>query len=317
MRHHPVIIVGGGPAGASCAWRLGCSGVQALVLDRIQFPRPKLCAGWITPQVLADLELDPEEYPGELSVYPALWIFLKGIPIRWPGRQYAVRRIEFDHWLLERSGADFFQHQVNQIRIEAGVFILDEKFSCDFLIGAGGTHCPVYHQLFKNKSPRLRARIAALEVEFQTDWSDPRPQLRFFDHGLPGYSWYLPKKGGWLNLGVGGNAQVMKDRKQTIHAHWNHLLDTLHRSRMGIDRVPDPDGHVYYLQGSELAFRSGNAYLVGDAAGLATVDMGEGIGPAVRSGIRAADTILDRQPYDLESLNRVSLLPSWMGWFFG
>ncbi len=288
MKHYPVIIVGGGPAGAACAWRLGRSGVQALVLDRAQFPRSKLCAGWITPRVLADLELDPEDYPGTLSVYPALRIFLKGIPIRRPGCQYAVRRVEFDHWLLERSGADLVCHQVNQIRREADSFILDEKYSCEVLVGAAGTHCPVYHQLFKSKFPRLGARIAALEIEFQYSWKDPRPLLRFFDHGLPGYSWYLPKTDGWLNLGVGGNAQAMKDRNQTIHFHWDHLLNNLHQSRLVIDTRPDPEGYVYYLQGSELSLQTGKAYLAGDSAGLATLDMGEGIGPAVLSGIKAA-----------------------------
>jgi flavin-dependent dehydrogenase len=317
MKHHPVIIVGGGPAGASCAWHLGRSGVQALVLDRAQFPRPKLCAGWITPQVLADLELDPEDYPGSLSVYPALRIFLKGIPIRRPGRQYAVRRVEFDHWLLKRSGADLIQHQVKKIRSEAGGFILDDKYSCDVLIGAGGTHCPVYHQLFKKNVPRSGARIAALEVEFKTDWTDPRPQLRFFDHGLPGYSWYLPKKDGWINLGVGGNVQVMKERKQSIQFHWDRLLDTLEKSRLVNDRIPEPDGHVYYLQGPGLPLQNDKAYLVGDAAGLATLDMGEGIGPAVLSGIRAAESVLVGQPYKLDDLERVSLLPGWLGRFFG
>ena len=261
--------------------------------------------------MLADLEFDP----GELSVYPALRIFLKGIPIRRPGLQYAVRRLEFDHWLLKRSGADLMHHQVKKIRDEAGIFILDEKYSCDVLIGAGGTHCPVYHQLFKEKAPRSGARIAALEVEFQFDWLDPRPQLRFFDHGLPGYSWYLPKKGGWLNLGVGGNAQVIKDRNQTINSHWDHLLDTLHQSGLVIDTVPDPDGYLYYLQGSEFSLQTGSAYLVGDAAGLATLDMGEGIGPAVLSGIKAAEAVLDRKPYSLEDLSRVSLLPGWLGRF--
>ncbi len=49
MIERDVIIVGGGPAGSSCAWRLARHGVKPLVLDRASFPRLKLCAGWITP----------------------------------------------------------------------------------------------------------------------------------------------------------------------------------------------------------------------------------------------------------------------------
>ena len=57
------IIVGGGPAGSSCAWRLKRHGVECLILDRAEFPRLKLCAGWVTPQVLHDLAIEPGEYP--------------------------------------------------------------------------------------------------------------------------------------------------------------------------------------------------------------------------------------------------------------
>ena len=51
--------------------------------------------------------------------------------------------------------------------------------------------------------------------------------------------------------------------------------------------------------------RVGNAFLVGDAAGLATRDLCEGIGPAVRSGLLAADAIALGRPYSLESYNFV------------
>jgi flavin-dependent dehydrogenase len=59
MKTTDVLIVGGGPAGSSCAWRLNQRGVDVLLLDAQDFPRQKLCAGWITPQVLTDLQIDP------------------------------------------------------------------------------------------------------------------------------------------------------------------------------------------------------------------------------------------------------------------
>ena len=58
MRSCEVLIVGGGPAGSSAAWRLRRAGADVLVLDRERFPRLKLCAGWITPQVVRELEMD-------------------------------------------------------------------------------------------------------------------------------------------------------------------------------------------------------------------------------------------------------------------
>ena len=57
-----VLIVGGGPAGSSCAWKLRNSGLRVAILDRQTFPRDKVCGGWITPAVLDELEIDATEY---------------------------------------------------------------------------------------------------------------------------------------------------------------------------------------------------------------------------------------------------------------
>lgn len=62
-----VIIIGGGPTGSTCAWMLKQSGVDAIILDKAEFPRHKLCAGWITPKVLRRLQLDASAYPHSLT----------------------------------------------------------------------------------------------------------------------------------------------------------------------------------------------------------------------------------------------------------
>src|SRR5205085_1102307 len=57
-----VLIVGGGPAGSSCAWKVRRSGLTVGVLDKQTFPRNKVCGGWITPAVLEELDIEPAEY---------------------------------------------------------------------------------------------------------------------------------------------------------------------------------------------------------------------------------------------------------------
>ena len=52
-----VLVIGGGPAGSTCAWKLREAGLDVIVMDRATFPRDKVCGGWITPQVIADLRL--------------------------------------------------------------------------------------------------------------------------------------------------------------------------------------------------------------------------------------------------------------------
>lgn len=66
--------------------------------------------------------------------------------------------------------------------------------------------------------------------------------------------------------------------------------------------------------------RIDNAFVTGDATGLATRDLCEGIGPAIRSGQRAASSILSGLPYALEGITQASLggglLSRWMDWAF-
>jgi menaquinone-9 beta-reductase len=116
MQTSEVIIVGGGPAGAACAWQLQRQHVPCLVLDKAAFPRAKPCAGWITPDVFKHLELRPEVYPLSLTEFKSFQISLRGLKFRLPTQQYAIRRVEFDDWLLKRSGAEVHQHQVQENR---------------------------------------------------------------------------------------------------------------------------------------------------------------------------------------------------------
>ena len=64
----------------------------------------------------------------------------------------------------------------------------------------------------------------------------------------------------------------------------------------------EPRGYSYFLRGRVDTVRLGNAFITGDAAGLATRDLAEGIGPAVRSGQRAADAILGNTMLPPESI---------------
>jgi flavin-dependent dehydrogenase len=320
MRSAEIIVVGGGPAGSAAAARLKASGAEVLVLDKESFPRLKLCAGWITPGVVEDLDLAIGAYPHSFLSFRRLHWHIKGLHLPLPCVQHSIRRVEFDAWLLRRSGAEVIQHTVKDIRRDGADYLLDGSFRCRYLIGAGGTACPVHRSLFATALPRTRSlQTVTLELEFPYEWRDPDCHLWFFECGLPGYSWYVPKAGGWLNTGVGAIAARLKERGENIRQHWRHLVVTLER-RFGV-RVPgEPTGYSYYLRGSHGPVRIDNAFLTGDAAGLATRDLCEGIGPAIQSGQRAADAILNGETYTLAEVTAASLggglLSRGMDWAF-
>lgn len=301
------IVVGGGPAGSTCAWKLVAAGLDVLVLDRAAFPRAKLCAGWVTPEVLADLELDQRNYPLSLMTFNELHLHWKVFSVKLKSRQHSIRRFEFDEFLLRRAGARVLQHKVREIRRDGGGYTVDGKFRCKYLVGAGGTACPVYRALFQERNPRSTVlQTATYEQEFAFDWTTAECHLWFFDAGLPGYAWYVPKANGYLNVGLGGMAEQLKRRSDHLRQYWQKFVNKLEkRGLVSYDRY-HPSGYSYYLRGNVDVVSDDNAYIVGDAVGLATVDMCEGIGPAVKSGLLAARSIVTGTDYSLAGIGKFS-----------
>jgi len=313
-----VIVVGGGPAGSTCAWKLKQNNIETIILDKKTFPGHKVCAGWITPKVLKDIDLKIENYPHSILTFKKLHFSFKGKKFAPRTCQYSIRRSEFDHWLLERAGVPVHQHTVNNIRKENGFFIIDELFRCKYLVGAGGTHCPVYRTFFQEISPRVKEQqITALGEEFLYDYQDKNCYLWFYDNDLPGYSWYVPKGNGYLNIGIGGKLAALKKKGETILDHWNYFVKKLESLSLVNNHSFGPQGYNYYLRQNVNVAESDHALITGDAAGLATLDMGEGIGPAVESGILAAKAIINGSRHSLKSVTRhsyIRILMPWLKW---
>ncbi len=307
MTDADVIVVGGGPAGSTCAWKLREAGLDVLVLDRATFPRAKLCAGWVTPEALSDLEIDPNDYPHSLMVFEQLHIHWKALTAKPRVRQYSIRRFEFDDFLLRRAGARLLQHKVREIRRVGSDYVIDGKFRARYLVGAGGTSCPVYRSLFHDSSPRDSAlQTATLEQEFAYDWKDPTCHLWFFDGGLPGYSWYVPKANGYINVGLGGMSTRLRAKQAHLRHYWRRFVVELKKRRLVDYDDYDPSGYSYFLRGDSGVVNRDNAYVIGDAASLATRDMCEGIGPAVKSGLLVAESIASGSAYSLAAIDRLS-----------
>lgn len=307
MTSAEVIIVGGGPAGSTCAWALARAGKECLVLDAQPFPRVKPCAGWTSPRVFEALGIAPSSYPHGLTRIDRIHFHLRGARIPVPTRQLAIRRWEFDDWLLRRAGVPVVNHRVREIARHDEGFVIDGRFRGRFVVGAGGTTCPVYRSRFAEEAPRSQASlVVALETELRCEPPDPDCHLWFFDRGLPGYSWYLPKAGGFVAIGVGGIATQVQ-RAGGIRRHWEQLLRRLARLGLEVGSECTPRGYAYHLRRAAPVVQLGNAFLVGDAVGLATLDLGEGIAAAVRSGALAAHAIATGAPYTVRSLPRFSI----------
>lgn len=307
MIYSKVIIVGGGPAGSTCGWKLRQNGIECLILDKQEFPRTKLCAGWITPRVINDLMININDYPHSLVKFNKFHVHIYSKELKIKVHQYAIRRHEFDYWLLKRCGVEAHTHKVNDIKKDGDYYVIDDKYYCKYLVGASGTFCPVYRTFFKHINPRAKdLLVVTLEEEFPYDYHDGNCHLWFLQNKLPGYSWYVPKSNGYLNIGIGGFSEKLKANNDNIKNQWQFFVKELERLSLVKNYNFNARGYIYYFRNSVDVVQNDSLFLIGDAAGLATKDMGEGIGPAVKSGILAADAITSGKPFSLSSVKKYS-----------
>ena len=152
--------------------------------------------------------------------------------------------------------------------------------------------------------------IVSLEKEFEYLQRDNKTHIFFHYHGLKGYSWYVPKGNGFLNIGLGGSSCYFVQSETNIHDHFGWFLKDLVKRRLLDDKTSKelkPSGHGYYLLTKQGEVKRNNCFLIGDSAGLASVDLGEGISPSIESGLLAADEILGNCQYTKKAIPRFSL----------
>jgi flavin-dependent dehydrogenase len=158
------------------------------------------------------------------------------------------------------------------------------------LVGAGGHFCPVSRYLGNKGAP---APVVAQEVEFEMDpeqSADSKiagdlPEL-FFCRDMRGYGWVF-RKDNYLNVGLG------RTDPHEISRHVRDFVDYLKKTRDVDVPANGISGHAYGLFGrSQRNLLDDGVVLIGDAAGLAYPESGEGIRPAVESGLIAAHAIL-------------------------
>ena len=293
-----ILIVGGGPAGSSCAWKLRHSGMDVTILDKQSFPRNKPCGGWITPAVLDELEIDPAEYSRGRVFQP-----ITGFRISCIGDtevetdygrtiSYGICRYEFDDYLLRRSGARLLEGvPLTSLERSGDQWVVNGQLKTSLVVGAGGHFCPVAR--FLGAKIGREVIVAAQEGEFEMDERQRagcsiRPEIPelYFCSDMRGYGWCFRKQD-VLNVGLGRLDQ------HALSKHIANFMDFLKAARkISFDLPSTLLGHAYLLYGKTTRKIVGDGILlIGDAAGLAYSQSGEGIRPAIESGLLAAKAI--------------------------
>ncbi|HTJ77058.1 MAG TPA: geranylgeranyl reductase family protein [Acidimicrobiales bacterium] len=312
----PVVVVGGGPAGAAAAITLARAGADVLVADKARFPRDKCCGDGLTADALRQLEslgLRPESVP---DWQPVDQVFVRspvGRTVRFPlpaDGQYAVvaPRAQLDAALLDvarAAGAKVADgHGLIGARAVTGGIELEVdglgSMVSPYVIGADGAWSPLRHALGANQPGYLgdwhafRQYFSGVGPAAAGLWIWFEPDL------LPGYAWSFPLPGGRANVGFG----ILRDAGIPIREMkdmWPELLARpALREVLGDTAVPEGTHKAWPIPARvdkmPLTAGDGRALFVGDAACATDPMTGEGIAQALLTGRLAAEAVLAGGP---------------------
>lgn len=315
-KHFDVIIVGAGPAGASCALALQNANLNILLLDKHSFPRDKVCGDAIGGRSIKLLEKIAPDFVNELRIFEkkefisTTRVFIdnyKPFNLYWKNESYCIKRVDFDDLLLKhaiQSGKTLqFQDnfKVDTIIQEDTTIIIGNKssntyFSANMMIAADGSQSFLAKQLIDLKLDNHNFSAAVRAYYSNVGGLLPnQTEVHIYKNILPGYLWVFPLGQNLSNVGLGMlSDQVAKrkfDLKQSLKdnlLHHPNLKDRFKDAKL----ETDVKGFGLALGSRKLTYYGNRFLLIGDAASLIDPKSGDGISNAIESGMIAATTII-------------------------
>lgn len=305
-----VVVVGGGPAGATAGKVLAERGASVLIVDKQRFPRDKPCGGGIPVRALKHFPylVDViDSYSFGLSVFSSSLAHQAVIQHREPVIAM-VRRSVFDADLVRLAverGARFKEGvAVERVRADgpmAEVVLTDGavlRSSAVVVADGNGSRlarCLGYRYDMDHIGVNVVEEHPVDRKTMDEVFGEGRRVQIFMNPlGCAGYGWVFPKAE-CVNIGIGEfyHAIPQKGARRNLNELYAGFLRVLKERRLipaGIHAV-HPKGGVFPTKTlSRLSV--GCAAVCGDAAGLTNPLTGEGIFSAMVSGELAAKAIL-------------------------
>lgn len=309
-KYSKAIIIGGGPAGSTCAAtlkKLGCSDVE--VFERWNRGRDKPCGGGLSPRAIKELErlelLDVVR-PKAAVIRGAYLLTPRGVrPKVDVGRMaFVIRRGVFDELLLEHAEQlgtrvttgvmidRLLEHQGRVVGVGSG----DHEWEADVVVLATGARKRLCWD------PRRRQRLDAVIARYEgADVENDMMHVYYHRDTAPYYTWLFPEPDGTVNVGV---FRMPSPGQTKLTEVLDELVGECFPQIEGARRVGRTRGHPIVFSREVGHLVRPGALRVGEAAWLTDAFTGEGIWHALISGSEAGKAIAAGELHQYEERAR-------------
>ena len=310
-----IIIIGGGPAGTSCAIHTKKLALKRNIELSVILIEPKTfgmhynqCVGVLSPQIkqlMKDIGMDFPEHLIQRKIQ-GYYLNANGEEIYLPSDKhndigFALRRNEFDAYMIEKalqSGVQVvqgeavtFDYSKNDKKNKFIVYCSSGTYKCNFIVGAFGVGNGIAREFFKTfkyRPPRILQSIISkihpldnlyIGEIFGNNIRAFLPKYKSIEFGA------ITPKGNHLTINIAGEKISFKDMEYFLCMNEVKKWIPPHKERTYFKgQFPTSPAHQFY----------GDDYLIlGDAAGLVRPFKGKGVNSAILSGKIAAETIVN------------------------
>jgi geranylgeranyl reductase family protein len=294
-----VLIVGAGPAGIACGIELSRKGFETVVLEKGKPGRDKICGDAILPDAefsLQYLGIKAEVLAGATRIQSIRLVRQKNQEVSLPLSFATLQRTQLDRRLQESAEKKGVQvrHETEIVDAQVtplGVLLCDrngKSYEGDVLVLATGA----VSTLPKKLGLPLESYSAASVRGYLKNKTSLKEAIFWFGKEIfPGYAWIFPAPENTLNVGVSAYLPRSSE-KEKLHHCLKYFVDHVAAQWTGGEKFDERPMGFPLKTGLKAKKSYGDrVLLIGDAGHTAFDVSGEGIGPALKSGILAAGVL--------------------------